>query len=100
MAFDWGSFVLKVPDLIKGGVAIAQSFKKPGHQKKADVIGNIIQAVPEGLVLAEQATGKDIFNDPAILELLSISVDAERAAQKAHEALQAGLLAKQVPPTP
>jgi hypothetical protein len=94
MAFNWGAFVMKVPDLIKGGVAIAQRFKKPGPQKKADVIKEIIAAVPDGIVLVESGIDKDVFNDPAIVLLLSTAVDAERAAQKAHEALQAGLLAK------
>lgn len=94
MSFDWGSFVLRVPDLIKGGVALAKQIKKPGPQKKIDVINGVLAAVPQGIVLAEQAAGKDVFNDPDIAELLSATIDAEHAAQRAHEALQAGLLAK------
>lgn len=97
---DWGSFVLRVPDLIKGGVAIAKLIKKPGPEKKQDVLHRVIDAVPEGVVIAEGVTGKDIFNDAAIQQLLEAAVEAEYAAQKARAALQAGLLAKAVPSPP
>ncbi len=91
---NWQIFVERVPDIIKGSVAIAKMFKKSGAEKKQDVFHRVIDAVPEGVVIAESVSGKDVFNDENIKALLDAAVEAEYAAQKARAALQAGLLTK------
>jgi hypothetical protein len=93
-AIDWFSFVAKVPALIRGGVLIVDAIKKAGHDKKIDVINSVIEQVPAGVQLAESVSGKDLFNDPAIAQLLGAAVDAEAAAKRAHDALVTGLLTK------
>jgi hypothetical protein len=80
--------------LIQGAVRIVDAVKKPGAEKKAEVIDRLIHQVPAGLALAEQALGKDLFNDPAIAQLMSAAIDAEAFAKKTHDALVAGLINK------
>lgn len=91
MNMNWLAFAVKVPELIKGTMLVVDKIKDaPGPSKKAAVI----DSVPAALALSEFAAGRDVFNDPAVLELVSAYIDAEHAAQKAKHALHEGLLAK------
>lgn len=88
---DWVKFAIKVPGLIGGFVQIIENVKNAkGPEKRAAVIA----AVPNSIELVEFAAGRDLLNDPAILQLVGATVDAEAAALKAREALRLGLLAK------
>jgi len=89
---NWLQFALKLPMVIAGVMNIVQKVKDAkGPDKKAAVLA----AVPESLALAEFAAGRDLLNDPAIAELVSVYIDAEKIAMKARNALKAGILAKQ-----
>jgi len=85
----------KIPAIIQAGVIIHDRFKNTtGRQKKEAVI----KSIPEALGVIEDTFERDIFNDPAIMALISAANDAEAAALKAREALQAGILNKSIAP--
>ena len=89
---NWLSLAMKLPVVIQGAMVIVEKVKAAtGSEKKQAVI----DAIPDGIGLVEFAAGKDVLNDPAIAELVSAYIDAEKVAMKARAALQAGLLAKQ-----
>lgn len=87
----WLTLALKLPLIIQGTMAIVEKVKgAKGPEKKAAVLA----AIPESISLLEFGAGKDVLNDAAVQQLLSVYIDAEAAALKAREALKAGLLAK------
>jgi hypothetical protein len=90
MKMDWVKFALKVPAVIAGAVQVMQQISAPGADKKKAVVDSL----PTAIELVEFAAGKDVLNDPAVLQLVHAAVDAEAAAIKAREALKAGILAK------
>ncbi len=90
MKVNWIAIATRAPGIIRGAVQIVQRIKAPGADKKAAVIASI----PEAEALIEAGANKDIFNEPAIAQLVSACIDAEAAAVKAHDALAAGLLAR------
>lgn len=88
---NWLLFAAKLPAVVSGIMAIVQKVKDAkGSDKKAAVIA----AIPESIALAEFGAGRDLLNDKAVADLLSVYIDAEKAAMKAKAALQAGILAK------
>ena len=82
----------KLPGIIAGAVHLVDDLKGfKGSDKKKQVIEKII---PEALDMIEAGAGKDLFNDPAIAQLISAYNDAEAAVLKARNALQQGILNK------
>lgn len=88
---NWIGLATKLPALIHGAVEIAERIKgAKGRDKKAAVE----QSIPHAVELIEFAAEKDLLNDEAIKQLISVSIDAEAAALRARDALKAGILAK------
>lgn len=93
---NWLLLIAKLPLVISGTMAIVQKIRSAsGAEKKAAVL----EAIPESVTLLELGLGRDVLNDPAIVELISAYIDAEKVAMKARDALKAGLLVK-APPSP
>jgi hypothetical protein len=87
---NWTLFAAKLPLVIAGAMQVMGKVRLPGLDKKAAVLA----ALPDSIHLAEFAAGKDVFNDAGIVALAAAVIDAERAVEKAREALKAGVLAK------
>ncbi len=88
---NWGAIAVKLPTIISTAVSIVDHVKSAkGPEKKQAVL----DAIPTSMELIEFAAGKDLLNDPAIMELVSAAIDAEAAVVKARGALRSGLLAK------
>lgn len=88
----WVLLAMKLPGLIQGSMRIVQRIKNADGKQKKDAV---IESIPEAIELTEFGVGKDLVNDPAIQQLISAYIDAEKVAMKAKAALQAGVLAKQ-----
>ena len=94
MKINWIGVALKLPSLIQGAVSIVEHVKNAkGSEKKQAVVDSI----PGAIELVEFGVGRDLLNDPAIMQLVSAVIDAEAAALKARNALKDGLLAKTGP---
>lgn len=93
MSINWTAVATRLPGVIRGAVQIAKHFKTSGADKKAAVIASI----PEAEALIEAGANRDIFNEPAIAQLVDALLEAEVAVLKAQEALKAGLLAYSAP---
>jgi hypothetical protein len=87
---NWVLFVTKVPSVVQGLVHLYSKVKAAGADKKAA----LLSVLPDSMELAEFAVGKDLFNDPEVMKLVSALIDAEAAVLKAREAVKAGLLAR------
>lgn len=87
---NWLLIATKIPAIVAGTMQIVSKIRASGADKKAAVLA----AVPESVALVEMGVGRDVFNDPAIAQLLSAFIDAEAAAMKARDALKAGILSK------
>lgn len=87
---NWLAFASRLPEVIKASMIVVDRLKVPGKTKKEKVI----EAIPAAIPIVEQAAAKDLINDPAVAELLSVYIDAQHAADKAKAALQSGILVK------
>ena len=91
MNMNWLALAMKLPTVIQQGMTIAESIKGArGAQKKAAVLA----AIPQGLGLAEFASGKDLLNDDAVAGLVSEYIDAEAHVRKVRGLLEQLLAAK------
>lgn len=83
------ALALRLPAIINGAIQVQSAIRKPGVAKKTAVIAQI----PEMIKLADLVgAGKFNLNDPAIMQLVSVYIDAEAAALKAKNALREGIL--------
>ena len=97
MKINWGALAMKLPVIISTMVGVVNHIKgAKGSEKKQAVL----DAIPSSLELIEFAAGKNILNDPAILQLVGAAIDAEAAALKARDALRLGLLTRETAPNP
>lgn len=87
---NWALFATKLPSVVQALVHLYGKVKVAGPDKKAA----LLDILPGSMELAEFAAGKDIFNDPEVMKLISALIDAEAAVLKAREAVKAGLLAR------
>ena len=82
----------KLPGIIAGAVHLVDGVKGlNGADKKKQVLEKV---VPDAIEMIEAGAGKDLFNDPAIMQLMSAYNDAEAAVLKAKDALRQGILNK------
>lgn len=89
-----GMVVMRVVGLIPAFVAAVDKIKdaKGSEKKKA-----VIDSIDDFLAMAEAGIGKDVFNDPAILQLRDAVIEAEVALLRARDAYKLGLVNRAQP---
>lgn len=89
-SLDFFKIAEKLVVIVPAIVNLVQKIRGAGNgaAKKAEVIAQI----PEILQLTEYAADRDIFNEPAIAQLIDALLEAEVAVMSARAALRAGLL--------
>ena len=91
MNVNWLAVALRLPAIIQQGMTIAESIKGArGAEKKSAVLA----AIPQGLGLAEFASGVNLLNDDAVAGLISEYIDAEAQVRKVRGLLEQLLAAK------
>ena len=85
MNVNWLAVALRLPAIIQQGMTIAESIKGArGAEKKSAVLA----AIPQGLGLAEFASGVNLLNDDAVAGLISEYIDAEAQVRKVRGLLE------------